>query len=292
VGAVIDGLPPGFSPDMDAVNRELARRRGGGSLSTPRAEADLPEILSGLFEGRATGAPLCVTFRNADTRSGDYEKDLPRPGHADLTAHIKYRGFHDYRGGGHFSGRLTAPVVFAGALAKQLLRGVSISARAVEIGGGPPDDETILSAKAAGDSVGGVIECAVTGLPAGLGEPFFGSVESVLSAVLFSIPAVKAVEFDGGFALSKMRGSQSNQTAFGILGGITTGKPLVFSVAVKPTPSIALSQDTMDLRTGLPAKISVKGRHDPCIVPRALPAVEAATALGLLDLWMAGGFPV
>ncbi|MCL2004000.1 MAG: chorismate synthase [Oscillospiraceae bacterium] len=291
VGVVIDGLPPGFAPDMEAVAREMARRAPGKSeLETSRAEADAVELVSGLFEGKTTGAPLCGVIRNTDARSGDYQRNLPRPGHADAAAHVKYKGFADYRGGGHFSGRLTAPLVFAGALAKQLLPGVTITAQPLSIGGKAPKDETILRAKADGDSVGGVIACAVNGLPAGLGEPFFGSVESRLSALLFSIPAVKAVEFDDGFARSGMRGSLSNRTPFGILGGITTGETLRFCVAVKPTPSIALEQDTIDLATGKAAKITVTGRHDPCIVPRAVPVVEAAAAIGLLDLWLAGGF--
>jgi chorismate synthase len=293
IGVVIDGLPPGFSPDLDAVNNEMARRAPGQSkLSTPRAETDAVEILSGLFEGKTTGAPLCGIIRNADTRSEDYAPGLPRPGHADLTAYVKYKGFADYRGGGHFSGRLTAPLVFAGALAKQLLagHGVTISARPLLIGGKPPKEETILNAKQDGDSVGGVVACVANGLPAGLGEPFFGSVESRLSALLFSIPAVKAVEFDDGFTLAGMRGSVANRTPFGILGGLSTGNALHFTVAVKPTPSIALEQDTVDLKTGLPAKITVKGRHDPCIIPRALPVIEAAAAVGLLDLWVIGGF--
>jgi chorismate synthase len=293
IGVVIDGLPPGFSPDMAEAAREMARRAPGQSdLSTSRAEADSVEIVSGLFEGKTTGAPLCGMIRNTNTRSGDYNRNLPRPGHADYTAHIKYNGFSDYRGGGHFSGRLTAPLVFAGALAKQLLPDVRITAEPLSIGGKPPQDETILSAKANGDSVGGVISCIADGLPIGLGEPFFGSVESRLSALLFSIPAVKAVEFDDGFALADMRGSQSNKTPFGILGGITTGKPLRFCVAVKPTPSIAIEQETIDITTNRPAKITVTGRHDPCIVHRAVPVVEAAAAIGLLDLWLMGGFPL
>jgi len=288
IGVVIDGLPPGFKPDMEQVAREMARRSPGQSaLSTSRTEADYVEIISGLFEDITTGAPLCGMIRNTNTRSGDYNKNLPRPGHADYTAYIKYKGFADYRGGGHFSGRLTAPLVFAGALAKQLLPNVKITAK-------PRNDltEAILAAKADGDSVGGVIDCVVTGLPVGLGEPFFGSVESRLSALLFSIPAIKAVEFDDGFALTDMRGSQSNRTDFGILGGITTGQPLRFCVAVKPTPSIALEQDTVDLTTNLPSKITITGRHDPCIVPRAVPVVEAAAAITLLDLWLIGGFPL
>ena len=292
IGVVIDGLPPGFAPDMAKVKAEMARRAPGKhALSTPRAEADSVEIVSGLLAGKTTGAPLCGLIRNQDVRSGDYEERKNRPGHADYAAYVKYKGFSDHRGGGHFSGRLTAPLVFAGALARQLLPGIEIAARS-------RDDltEAILAAKADGDSVGGIIDCVVAGLPAGLGEPFFGSVESRLSALLFSIPAIKAVEFDDGFTLAGLRGSASNRTEFGILGGITTGKPLRFCVAVKPTPSIALEQDTFDLVTGQPAKITVEGRHDPCIVPRAVPVVEAAAAIGLFDLCLSaheygtGGF--
>ncbi len=301
VGIVIDGLPPGFTPDMEAVREQMRRRAPGqGEHTTARRETDEPEIISGLFEKKTTGAPLCCLLRNADTRSGDYTPHLPRPGHADLAAHEKYKGFADYRGGGHFSGRLTASLVFAGALARQLLPGVTITARIAEIEGKPvgdavpgvPQENAILTAKQDGDSVGGVIACVAEGLPAGLGEPFFCSAESRLSALLFSIPAVKAVEFDDGIALAGMRGSESNLYPFGVLGGITSGKPLRFSVWIKPTPSIAKEQDTVDLRTGLPAKLTVRGRHDPCIVPRAVPVVEAAAAIGLLDLWLSAGFPL
>jgi len=292
VGIVIDGIVPGFAPDMEEVGRELARRAPGQSgLTTSRREDDTVEIVSGLFEGRTTGAPLCCMIRNTNTRSSDYQRHLARPGHADYTAHIKYKGFSDYRGGGHFSGRLTAPLVFAGALAKQLLPGVNFKAKPELIGGVSPDDETILNAKAENDSVGGIISCVITGLPAGLGEPFFSSTESRLSSILFSVPAVKGVEFDNGFALAGMRGSESNKTNFGILGGITTGKPLNFRVAVKPTPSIGQEQNTIELTTGEPAKITISGRHDPCIVPRAVPVIEAAAAIGILDLWIAGKFP-
>ena len=291
IGVVIDGLPAGFAPDMDKIGLEMARRAPGTSaVSTGRSEADAVEIVSGLFEGKTTGSPLCGIIRNTDTKAEDYKDTLPRPGHADYTAHIKYGGFSDFRGGGHFSGRLTAVLVFAGALARQLLPGIKIMAKPLLIGGKPPADETILNAKADGDSVGGVISCVVEGLPAGLGEPFFASVESCLSSLLFSIPAVKAVEFDEGFALAQMRGSQSNKTTFGILGGITTGHALKFSVAVKPTPSISIEQDTIDPVTNKPAKITVSGRHDPCIVPRAVVVVEAAAAIGLLDLWLSAGF--
>ena len=330
IGAVVSGLPAGFEIDFDAISREMARRAPGqNDFSTPRRETDEAEVLSGVFNGRTTGTALAFLIRNRNTRSGDYQPELPRPGHADYTAQVKYGGYQDYRGGGHFSGRLTAPLVWAGALAKQLLaqKGVSLAAHIARIGAvedtrftkpdaaaleallqmpfpvldpsvEQPMRDEVASAKAALDSVGGVIECAAVGLPAGLGDPFFDSVESRLSHLLFSIPAIKGVEFGDGFGLAAMRGSEANDpfrmeggrvvTATnrngGINGGITNGMPLVFRVACKPTPSIAQSQQTVNLKTGEDAELSVVGRHDPCIVPRAVPVVEACTALCLLDL--------
>jgi len=330
IGIVIGGLPAGVAFDWAAVQREMKRRApGGGELATSRREEDEPEIVSGILNGRTNGAPLCVMIRNADIQSGAYNKDLPRPGHADLAAFLKYQGYNDYRGGGHFSGRLTAPLVFAGVLAKQLLagQGVVIGAHIRQIGtiyeqkfaasidkeallnlkqsAFPLLDESlyqpmrqaILDAKAHGDSVGGCIECAAVGLPAGLGEPFFHSLESSIASMLFAIPAVKGVEFGDGFAMAAMKGSEANDQIFndkgviktvtnhngGINGGISNGMPLVVSVAVKPTPSIAMEQRTVNLATGAEAVLTVKGRHDPCIVPRAVVVVEAALALCLWD---------
>ena len=330
-GIVIGGLPAGFALDFDALKAEMARRAPGkDGLSTTRKEPDDAEILSGLFDGKTTGAPLCAFIRNTDTRSRDYEPMLPRPGHADYAAFLKYAGHADYRGGGHFSGRLTAPLVFAGAVAKQLLRKENIEIYGkigsiyniedetadmksfIEAAGKPfpvyndargeEMKAAILAAKNQGDSVGGVIEFAVVGVPGGLGEPFFSSVESRLSSMLFSIPAVKGVEFGGGFALAGMKGSKANDAMTaeggkirflsnhngGVTGGITTGEPIRFSVAVKPTPSIAKRQKTVDLTNNEAAEITVKGRHDPCIVPRAVPVVEAAAAICILDLCMMG----
>ncbi|MDR0445722.1 MAG: chorismate synthase [Oscillospiraceae bacterium] len=303
IGVVIGGLPAGFEPDFTEVRRELQRRAPGQSdNATPRREADEFEILSGMLDGRTTGAPLMALCRNTDVRSRDYERHLPRPGHADLAAAIKYGGFNDYRGGGHFSGRLTAPVVFAGALARQLLRnahGIEISADIIEIRGErSPDkfDDIISAARMAGDSVGGIIECRVRGAPAGWGEPIFHSVESSVSALLFSIPAVKGVEFGDGFALARRLGSEvsdgitvdnNGEIAFlanhngGINGGITNGAELVFRAAIKPTPTISIPQKTVDLRTNEPVTHSFTGRHDPCIVPRAVPIVEAVAAIAL-----------
>lgn len=329
IGAVIDGLPPGEAIDEGEISGEMLRRAPGGSaISTPRRETDEVEILSGVLGGKTTGAPLCGIIRNQNIRSSDYSPNKPRPGHADLTAYLKYKGFSDYRGGGHFSGRITAPIVFAGAVCKQILkrRGVYIGAHIESIETvfddrftGPSAAElkalaqsdfpllsksqrekmekTILNAKAKGDSVGGIVECAAIGVPAGLGSPFFGSMESRISAMMYSIPAVKGVEFGAGFAISRMTGGMANDPIRiengsiytetnnngGILGGITNGMPIIFRVAVKPTPSIALEQRTIDLQSMENATISVSGRHDPCIVPRAVPVVEASLAICLLD---------
>ena len=329
IGAVISGLPAGFTIDFDAIARDMARRAPGNSpLSTPRKEADEVEILSGVFEGKTTGAALAILIRNTNTRSGDYQPHLPRPSHADYVASVKYDGCHDYRGGGHFSARVTAPLVWAGSLAKQLLaqKGVSLAAHIAHIGSVrdtrfmQPDAAVlnalqskpfpvlndavadamaaeVAAAKADCDSIGGVVECAAVGLPVGLGEPFFDSMESKIAHLLFSVPAVKGVEFGDGFALSEMRGSEANDpfrmqdgrvvTATnhngGINGGITNGMPLIVRAAFKPTPSIAKEQQTIDLLTGENATLQIHGRHDPCIVPRAVPIVEASVALCLLD---------
>ncbi len=307
IGVVVDGLPVGEAIDMEAVEREMARRAPGNSpMATARREPDKVEILSGLFEGRTTGAPICGVILNTDTRSKDYRPELPRPGHADLAAYIKYKGFSDYRGGGHFSGRITGPLTFAGALCRQVLerKGVSIRSKIVRLAGISGDgltssmEEAVMAARSQGDSAGGVIQCEITGLPAGLGSPFFGSAESRLSAMMFSIPAVKGIEFGAGFAIADMRGSEANDPICiengkfftktnnngGINGGITNGMPLVFRVAVKPTPSISKEQETVNLNTMEKDVLSIHGRHDPCIVPRALPVVEAAAAICLLDM--------
>lgn len=326
IGIVIDGLPSGWLVDQGMIAAEMARRAPGHSpLSTPRAEQDQYEILSGLFENKTTGTPLCAIIRNENTRSADYTPHLPRPGHADLTALSKYKGFADYRGGGHFSGRLTAPLVFAGAIAKQILleRGISIGARIKQIynvqdvpmdpfdilatsrkpfpvygdGAAGKMQQAILSAKAEGDSLGGIIECAALSVPAGLGDPFFCSLESAIASMMFSIPAVKGVEFGAGFSIAGMTGSEANDPyhiksgivepitnrSGGINGGISNGQPIVFSVALRPTPTIHKEQTTVDLEKNETVQIKFGGRHDPCIVPRAVPVVEAGLALCLLD---------
>ena len=334
IGINIDGLPSGFEIDMEKVKFEMARRAPGrSSLSTARSEEDLPEILSGYFEGKTTGTPLCAIIRNKDTRSKDYSKlkDFMRPSHADYSGNIKYLGFNDYRGGGHFSGRITAPLVFAGAICKQVLelKGIvigshissikdiednkfdytniekdsllSLKNKELPLLNESLEDKirhTITQAKYEGDSVGGIIECAVVGIEAGVGNPFFDSVESTLSHLVFSVPAVKGIEFGEGFNITKLYGSEAKDEYYyeedkvktksnnngGILGGITNGMPIVFKVAIKPTASILKEQDTIDIRNGTNVKFRVEGRHDPCIVQRAVPVIEAVTAIGILDL--------
>lgn len=329
VGVTVGGLPPGFLIDWEKVGLEMARRRPGKSdLSTPRREADDWEILSGVCEGRTNGAPLCAVIRNKDISSGDYDLNLLRPGHADYTALVKYKGFADRRGGGHFSGRLTAPLVLAGAIAKQLLetRGIFIGGRIQRIGPildselspeqmpevskkefpvandekGARMKEEILSAKSEGDSLGGVIECMVLGVSAGLGDPFFHSLESALASMLFSIPAVKGVEFGDGFLFAEKKGSEMNDPmeikdekvrflsnhSGGIAGGISNGQPIVFRAAIRPTPTIRKEQRTIDIEKGESALRSFGGRHDPSIVPRAVSAIEAGAALCILDFML------
>ena len=309
IGVVLEGVPAGLALDLDFIRAELARRAPGqNAMTTARKEKDEPEILSGVFEGKTTGTPLCAIIFNTDTRSKDYAKlkDLPRPGHADYAGFVRYHGCNDYRGGGHFSGRLTAPLVFAGAVAKLALRqrGVEVAARISNVAGiaDPTPEEmekAILAAKADQDSVGGRIRCDVTGLPAGLGAPDFGcNVEGIFSQSLFAVPAVKAVGFGLGTGFADLRGSQANDPFYmdgdtvrtrtnhtgGVNGGITNGMPVEFEVTIRPTPSIARSQDTVDLSAGTDAKLEITGRHDPCIVPRAVPVIESAAALATCEL--------
>ena len=309
IGVALEGVPAGLTLDLDFIRAELARRAPGQSaMTTARKEKDEPEILSGVFEGKTTGTPLCAVIFNTDTRSKDYAKlkDLPRPGHADYAGFVRYHGCNDYRGGGHFSGRLTAPLVFAGSVAKLALRqrGVAVAAHISNVAGiaDPTPEEmeaAILAAKADRDSVGGRIRCAVTGLPAGLGAPDFGcNVEGIFSQYLFAVPAVKAVGFGLGTGFAALRGSQANDAFYmdgdtvrtrtnhtgGVNGGITNGMPVEFEVTIRPTPSIARSQDTVDLSAGTDAKLEITGRHDPCIVPRAVPVIESAAALATCEL--------
>ena len=309
IGVTIDGLPAGFKPDLEELQAFLLRRSPGqNEYATKRTEEDAPEILSGLADGITCGAPLAIIIRNTDTRSSDYDeiRDIPRPSHADYTAHVKYNGYQDTAGGGHFSGRLTAPLCAAGGICLQILRsmGVAINTRILQIGGvrGTMDEmmHEILAAKEQGDSVGGVIECEATGLPAGLGDPMFDGVENRIAAAVFGIPGVKGIEFGSGFAGSARRGSENNDSFYmdgsevrtrtnhsgGILGGITNGMPVLFRVAIKPTPSIGQEQDSVSLSRAENAVLRVRGRHDPCIVLRAAPCLEAAAAIALYDAYL------
>lgn len=336
VGAVFDGIPSGTPIDTDYISRRMQRRRPGkDTLSTARAESDSVEILSGLKDGFTCGTPLCGIIRNSDTRSSDYDSAIMRPGHADYTAYIKYGKTRDYRGGGHFSGRLTAALVFGGAVAEQFLlkKGIVIGTHISKIGGvcDTPFDPTnidadtllrlenadfpvidsdcaepmkseIEKAHAAADSIGGILECAVCGINPGTGSPFFGSVESRISSMMFSIPAIKGIEFGAGFGFGNMYGSTANDEFYisengnlssvktrtnnnaGINGGITNGMPIVFRLAVKPTPSIGKPQNTIDVEKCKNISTRICGRHDPCIVHRAAPVVSAAAAIAVLDM--------
>jgi chorismate synthase len=304
VGVLLDGVPAGLPLAAGEFEADLSRRRGGSAPgTTPRKEADFPLLQSGIFEGRTTGAPLLILFENAHADSSAYEgfRNTPRPGHADWVATQKFGGFADPRGGGHFSGRLTAGLVAAGVVAKKLIAPSRVHAEVLEAGGNPDVSEAVAAAQRDGDSVGGLVECRVTDVPPGIGEPFFDSAESLLAHAAFSIPAIKGIEFGDGFALAKMRGSESNDTlldtsgrtatghAGGIHGGITDGNEVLFRVAVKPTSSIARPQRTVDLRTGEGAELSVRGRHDACIALRVPPVLEAVTALVFADLLLLEG---
>lgn len=330
IGAVLDGITPGLTVDCEIIKNMLNLRKGLSAISTPRREEDSFEILSGVFEGKTTGAPLCIVIKNEDTRSKDYSltKDLARPSHADFTANCKYGGFQDYRGGGHFSGRITAPLVAVAGIIIPALekKGIYIGSHISECAGlkdrefadilsdikllkikefatldektGEAMIEAIKQAKAMGDSVGGAVETAVLGVPAGVGEPWFDSIESVLSHALFSIPAVKGVEFGLGFKFANMCGFTANDSfkaengkivtetnnSGGINGGITNGMPIVFRTAFRPTPTILKPQNTVNMETGENAVLEAKGRHDPCIVHRAKVVVDSVTALVIADM--------
>lgn len=333
LGINIGGLPSGFPVDLEAIKKDMARRAPGqNELTTSRKEPDSFEVLSGYFEGKTTGSPLAIIIRNTNQRSGDYSvlKDVLRPGHADYSGKMRYENNNDYRGSGHFSGRITAPLVFAGSLAKQLLKsqGINVGCHIKSIGNvegrsfnlnelngdlleslqsmdfptlegndAVAMKKAIVDAKALEDSIGGVIEVAVTGVRPGIGNPFFDSVESRLSSMMFSVPAVKGIEFGAGFEISKMLGSEANDEIYmedgeiktvsnnngGIIGGISTGMPIQFRLAIKAPASIGREQNTINFATGEKTKLKVEGRHDPCIVPRAMVVVEAATALTILD---------
>ena len=334
IGMTLDGIPAGLAVDLDQLQQFLNRRAPGqNDWSTPRREEDRPEFLAGLLDGYTCGAPIAAVIYNKNTRSKDYSNlhDIPRPGHADYTAQIKYGGYQDVAGGGHFSGRLTAPLCIAGGLCKQWLEGmgIRIGARICGIGGihdsfepdpleipldainsdfpvftpaaGEKMRQRIAEARADGDSVGGSIECYATGLPVGLGNPMFGGMESRIAQIVYGIPAVKSVEFGAGSRVEQMRGSVNNDSMFyadgivktatnhcgGILGGITNGMPLIFRAAIKPTPSISRPQQSISLSAMENTTLEIKGRHDPCIVPRAVPVIEAAAAIAIFDAVLA-----
>lgn len=339
IGMVIDGIPAGFEIDEAAIARDMQRRAPGNDpTATARKEADAVRIVSGILSGRATGAPLCGIIENTNVRSGDYDKlrTRMRPGHADYAGYVKYKGFNDPRGGGHFSGRLTAPLVFAGSIARQMLarHGIQIGAHIAAIADvrdtpfdpvnidkdtlcalqkqhfplldpskEAPMRRAVQEAREAKDSVGGIIECAAVGVPAGIGSPFFRSVESVAAGLLFSIPAIKAVEFGDGMAIAGLRASVANDPMAmrdghvvtlanhngGVTGGITNGMPIIARVAVKPTPSIAQEQQTVDVTEGKDTVLAITGRHDPCITPRAAVVTESALAITLVELMMDAG---
>ena len=334
IGAVIDGLPAGIKLDTDKITAFMQRRRPGqNKYQTARGETDIPEIISGLCDGKTCGAPVCAVIKNSDTKSGDYDnlKNVPRPGHADFAAYMKYGGSNDIRGGGQFSGRMTAPLCFAGAVCMQILeeKGIKIGAHIAEIHGvrdelfdaagisaeqlenvakkefpvisdasGEKMKAEIEAARKDGDSVGGVVECAVTGVKPGVGGALFEGIEGEMAKAIFGIPAVKGIEFGAGFSAAKMLGSENNDEFYfdgdtvktrtnnhgGILGGISSGMPIIFRTAFKPTPSIAKKQNSVNLKTGVSEELVIKGRHDPCVVQRAVPCVEAAAAIVILNL--------
>ncbi|MGI5894568.1 MAG: chorismate synthase [Candidatus Merdivicinus sp.] len=334
VGVVLDGVPAGIQLDMEEISRQMGRRKAKGGLSTSRIEGDLPEIVSGFYRGKTTGTPLCALIPNQNIRSEDYaaQENLPRPSHGDYAGYVRYHGANDPRGGGHFSGRLTAPLVFAGSIARQILRekGVEIGAHILQIGSVcdipfdpteipaemlkslqeeafPVLDESageamkaeIRAAAAEGDSVGGIIQCAVSGIPCGIGQPGLDCVESVLSRHLFAVPAVKGISFGLGFDFAGKRGSEANDPMRiregkvvctqnnngGVTGGITNGMPVVFQTVFKPTPSIAKPQQTVNLSAMEDAELTIHGRHDPCILSRAAVVIESAAALALMEIW-------
>ena len=334
IGIVIDGIEPGIKVNMDNIEKDMERRAPGrNSLSTQRIEGDKPEILSGIFNGITTGAPISMIIRNTDKRSRDYSKikDVMRPGHADFPGYVRYNGFNDYRGGGHFSGRITAPLVFAGALAKEILKekGITIGSHIKQVGKVKDSSfdalnlkkedleelltkelpvidtnkiedikEEITSYRMTGDSIGGIVECAIVGLEAGIGNPFFDSLESTIAHLAFSVPAVKGIEFGAGFDFANMKGSEANDEYFiedekvktysnnngGITGGISNGMPVIFRVVIKPTPSISKEQRTINIKNMTEEVLSVNGRHDPCIVQRALVVIEGIAAISILEL--------
>ncbi len=300
VGVLVDGCPAGIPLGEEDFHEDMARRRGGRPGTTGRVESDRPLLVSGVFEGKASGAPILIQFKNEAAASENYKQieAVPRPGHADFVAARKFGGFNDFRGGGHFSGRLTVGLVAAGVIAKKVIRPTAAAARVVEAGGETNIEDAVSGAISEGDSIGGIIECIVTDVPIGLGEPFFGSVESLISHIIFSIPGVKAVEFGSGFAAARMKGSEHNDViidtdgttetnnAGGVNGGITNGNEIFFRLAVKPTPTVSKPQRSINIKTGEKVSISIGGRHDTCFALRLPVVVESAAAVVLADLML------
>ncbi len=300
VGIVIDGCPSGIPLKHSDFEADFSRRKSGAKGTTPRQEPDIPRIMSGVFNDRTSGAPLMILFENTNTRSRDYSqlKDIPRPGHADFTGHLKFGGYQDYRGGGHFSGRLTLGLVAAGVLAKKIIAPATVKSSILEVGGSSDIEAALDRAIEMKDSIGGIVQCTIASVPAGLGEPFFDSIEAVLSHMIFSIPAIKAIEFGSGFRAAKMKGSEHNDNivsadgrtetnhAGGINGGISNGNEIIFRVAVKPTSSTHQTQRTMNLVTGQMEDLAIEGRHDTCIALRVPVVVEAAAAMVMADFML------
>jgi len=299
-GVVLDGCPAGIPLIPEDFLPDLSRRKSGAKGTTPRTEDDLPVLFSGVHNSHTTGAPVTIIFENKNVRSSDYSKlkDVPRPGHADFVASQKFGGFHDHRGGGHFSGRLTLGLVAAGVIAKKMLGDVDISASLIEAGGEKDIEKAVDKAVEMNDSIGGLVECRVKNVPVGLGEPFFDSLESALSHIVFAIPATKGIEFGSGFAAAGMQGTEHNDNiidqsgttqtnyAGGINGGISNGNEIVFRVAIKPASSTSLSQRTMNMKSGKMEDLVIEGRHDKCIALRVPPVLEAATAIVLADFML------
>ena len=300
IGIIIDGCPAGIAVSEEDFMTDIERRKPGAKGTTTRIETDLPQLVSGIYKGYTTGAPICIQFKNETQRSSDYDSfsQIPRPGHADFVLHKKHKGFNDPRGGGHASGRLTLCLVAAGVIAKKIIQPISIQAALIEAGGKKNIDQAIEEALIAKDSIGGIIECCATNMPIGLGEPFFESLESQISQLVFSIPATKGIEFGSGFEAANMSGSQNNDAlidkdgttktnhAGGINGGISNGNPLIFRVAIKPTSSTAQQQESINLASNQLEQFTVQGRHDVCIALRAPVVIEAATAIALADAYL------
>jgi chorismate synthase len=300
IGVIIDGVPAGLPLTQDNLEKDLSRRRSGAKGTTPRQEKDIPQIVSGVFNDLTTGAPITIIFKNENIKSKDYSKfrETFRPGHADFIASKKYGGFEDYRGSGHFSGRITLGLVAAGVIAKKIIKPIQIEAKLLEVGGNPNIEEAVEKAIKENDSIGGIIQCTATNMPIGLGEPFFNKLESVLGHLIFAIPAIKGLEFGTGFAAAKMKGSEHNDWyiftdgktdtnhAGGINGGISNGNDLIFKVVVKPTSSTPQPQRTINFKTGEMTDLHIEGRHDNCIALRIPVIIEAATAIVIADFMM------